>query len=316
MPYENLTSRTDAAALIPEEVSTAFLGGAEEQSAVLTSFTRVPALRRDTRFPVLSALPMAYWVNGDTGLKQTTEMAWANKYMTAEELAAIAPIPDSVAEDTDIDVWAEIRPGMQSAIAVAIDAAVFFGVNKPASFPDAIDTAARAAGNVATADSAAAAGGIQNDLDETIGLVEEDGYDVSAIFGARGMRGRLRRARNAQGDRLTGVNDALTEYLGTPISYPTRTAWAAYTAGGGDALAYAIDGSQFVVGVRREMSFAMHTDGVIQRPDGTIAYNLLQQDMSAMKVTFRAGWQVANRITPERPGAESTRYPAAVLDAV
>ena len=27
--------------------------------------------------PVLSALPVAYFVNGDTGLKQTTEAAWA-----------------------------------------------------------------------------------------------------------------------------------------------------------------------------------------------------------------------------------------------
>ena len=26
--------------------------------------------------PVLSALPVAYWVNGDTGLKQTSEAAW------------------------------------------------------------------------------------------------------------------------------------------------------------------------------------------------------------------------------------------------
>ena len=33
----------------------------------------------------------------------------------------------------------------------------------------------------------------------------------------------------------------------------------------------------------------------------------------ALRVTFRAGWQVANPINYDNAGAEATRYPAAVL---
>ena len=58
---------------MPEEVSNAFLGGLESKSAVMQTFTHVPVSRAQTRFPVLSALPVAYWVTGDTGLKQTSE---------------------------------------------------------------------------------------------------------------------------------------------------------------------------------------------------------------------------------------------------
>ena len=45
-----------------------------------------------TRMPVMSALASAYFVSGDTGLKQTTEVQWASRYIDAEEIAALVPI--------------------------------------------------------------------------------------------------------------------------------------------------------------------------------------------------------------------------------
>jgi hypothetical protein len=72
------------------------------------------------------------------------------------------------------------------------------------------------------------------------------------------------------------------------------------------------DWSQFVLGVRKDVTFEMFREGVIQDNTGAIVFNLLQQDMSAMRVTFRAGWQVANPINYEQ-STEANRYPAAVL---
>src|SRR5689334_10397261 len=106
MPYNSLVSRSDAASLVPEEVSQAMLTSLSEQSAVLELGTRIPMSRNQTRFPVLSALPTAYFVSGDTGLKQTTEAAWDNKYMYVEEIATIVPIPEAVLDDAGFDVWA------------------------------------------------------------------------------------------------------------------------------------------------------------------------------------------------------------------
>src|ERR1044072_8190686 len=115
MAYTNLTSRTDAAALIPEEVSKEMLGKALEQSATLSLFRRVPVGRAQVRFPVLSALPTAYFVSGDTGLKQTTEVNWTNKYLNIEEIAAIMPVPDNVLADVDANVWDEAMPLLTEA---------------------------------------------------------------------------------------------------------------------------------------------------------------------------------------------------------
>ena len=108
--------------------------------------------------PVLSALPVAYWVNGDTGLKQTSEAAWAGIELNAEELATIIPVPEAVLDDADFDIWGELRGPIAEAVALKLDQAVFAGVDKPASWPAAIIPAAQAAGNVELIDSTPAPG--------------------------------------------------------------------------------------------------------------------------------------------------------------
>src|SRR4051794_3356352 len=110
MPYNNITSRTDVAPVIPEEVSREMLKGATQSSAVLSQFRHIPVGRAQVRFPILSTLPVAYWVGGDTGLKQTTEVSWQNKFMQIEEVATIMPVPDNVLADAEVDIWDEAMP--------------------------------------------------------------------------------------------------------------------------------------------------------------------------------------------------------------
>lgn len=309
--YDSIISRTDAAALIPEDVSTRLLQGMISQSAALTLFPRVPMSRAQQRMPVLSALPTAYFVNGDTGLKQTTEQAWANKYLNVEELAAIIPIPENVLDDADYDIWGSAQPNLEQAIGRALDAAVFFGVNKPASWPDAIVTAAIAAGNTINrgANATAALGLIAQDISDLFATVEADGYDVTGIIANRTYRGRLRSVRNANGDRMGEVSPA--DAYGVTITYPMRGLWP---AGSGSTEMIVGDFTNGILGVRSDFTWKLLTEAVIQDGSGAIIYNLAQQDMVAMRVTFRCAFQVANIINYDQP-TEGSRYPWGVLRA-
>ena len=99
---------------------------------------------------------------------------------------------------------------------------------------------------------------------------------------------------------------------GMQVSYPMRGLWPT-TGGSVSPRAIFMQRDQFVVGIRSDISFKLFTEGVIQDDSGAIVYNLMQQDMSAMRLTFRVGWQVANIINYDQ-ATEGNRYPAASLD--
>lgn len=104
--YNDKIDRSGSEALIPEDASKDIIQGVPQYSTVMQLATKAPNMpRNQRRIPVLSTLPTAYFVNGDTGLKQTSKQAWANKFFDAEELAVIIPIPESVLDDTDYDIW-------------------------------------------------------------------------------------------------------------------------------------------------------------------------------------------------------------------
>ena len=314
MAYNNITSRTDAAALIPEEVSRDLVTKTTEQSAVLQLFKRVPVGVAQVRMPVISALPVAYWVNGDTGLKQTTEVNWANKYLNIEEIAVILPVPDNVIADVQMNIWDEAMPYMTEAVGRTLDSAVFFGTNAPSSFPTNVYAALDAAGNDVTEGTTAANGGYMADIDLALAALEADGYEADSVVAATSFKGKLRAARASDGQRLDvgRIGGDLSMLDGMAVTYPMRGLWAT-TTGSVAPRAIFLQRDQFVVGVRQDISFKLFTEGVIQDDTGAIVYNLMQQDMSAMRLTFRVGWQVANVINYDQ-ATEGNRYPAASLD--
>ena len=307
MPYNNVIDRSGAAALMPEEAQREIWQAAIQQSGALSLFPHVTMGRKQQRIPVMSVLPVAYFVNGDTGLKQTSEADWANKYLDAEELAVIVPIPEAVLDDSDYDIWAEVKPRVAEAIGQTVDAAVYFGTNKPAVWPTDIAASAAAAGNTFTRATTAANGGIGEDLNRVMDLVETDGYDVNGFFTRRNFRRFLRGGRDSTGQKYLDISP--TEIDGNPVHYGQRGIWP---SGSGAVEMFAGDWSQGMMGIRQDITMKLFTEGVITDDTGAVIYNLMQQDMVALRVVFRCAWQIPNPINLEQP-VEANRYPFATL---
>lgn len=313
----NIIDRTGAAVLIPEEVSREIMQGAIAESAVLRMGRRLPNMSRKTlAINVLDALPTAYFVNGEaTGtkadqdaFKQTTKMAWDKKKIYAEEIAVIVPVPEAVLDDADYDIWGEVKPRLVEAFGKVIDSAILFGTNKPTSWRDGLVPSATAAGNTvaATADVFADIMG-ENGL---IAKVEEDGFNPNGVMGAVKLRAKLRGLREEGGAPLFKTDmQGATRYAldGMDTYFPKNGAFDP-----AQALAIVGDFDQLVYAVRQDIEFKIFDSGVIQNPaTGEIEYNLMQNDMVALRAVMRLGWEIANPVNAYNADAENP-FPFAV----
>lgn len=288
----NIVNRTDLSGLIPEPVTREIIQGVTEGSAVLQMGRRLPNMTSKTQtMNVLDMLPTAYFVNGDTGMKQTTKMKWDKKKIYAEEIAVIVPIPEAVLDDADYDIWGEVRPRLVEAFGKVIDGAILFGTNKPTSWRDSVLETCTKAGSVVAAtpyiyDDLLAEGGV-------IAKVEESGYLVNGIMSAIQMRAKLRGLKDLNGNPIfkTDMQGATPYALdGAPMYFPRNGAFD--TA---KALMFAGDWSELVFSIRQDITFKIFDQGVVQDPsDNSIVYNLMQNDMVALRAVMRLGWEIPN----------------------
>lgn len=288
----NIVNRTDLSGLIPEPVTREIIQGVTEGSAVLQMGRRLPNMTSKTQtMNVLDMLPTAYFVNGDTGMKQTTKMKWDKKKIYAEEIAVIVPIPEAVLDDADYDIWGEVRPRLVEAFGKVIDSTILFGTNKPTSWRDSVLDTCKKAGSVVAAtpyiyDDIMAEGGV-------IAKVEESGYLVNGIMSAIQMRAKLRGLKDLNGVPLfkTDMQGATPYALdGSPMYFPRNGAFDTTKA-----LMFAGDWTELVYSIRQDITFKIFDQGVVQDPsDNSIVYNLMQNDMVALRAVMRLGWEIPN----------------------
>lgn len=295
-----MISRTDIIESTPNLVNEIFQG-VTQQSKILPLMTRLPNMTKSREsLPVLSMLPEAYWVAGDNGVKGVSKMAWDKKYIYAEEIAVVVPIPESVLADADYDIIGEAKPRIIEAFYKKIDQAIIAGKDKPARFREGLIASIINAGNAVVPSN----NNLYTQISQAMGKVEEDGYDVNGLVGGVGLKQEFREGLLDQ----AGQPLANSEVTGLAKTFVNNGAWdktlAKFIVG---------DFTQAVYSIRQDIEFKLFDSGVVQDSGGNIIYNLMQQDMVALRCTLRMGWELPNPVNAEN-GDEATRFPFALVE--
>jgi HK97 family phage major capsid protein len=322
--YTDIVARnaggTDA--LVPEPLAAEIIQELPKQSAALSLMRRVNLSTKTQRLPVLDVLPLAYFVSGDTGMKQTTTQQWKNVTLVVEEVATIVPVPEAYLDDAEVPIWSEVQPRMVEALGSLIDAAVLFGANKPATWGTDIYTAAHASGNIVQEGYSDDGTTAADDFGVTVAalgdLMANTGYNVNGFAGRPGLNWKLMGLRSSgSGVPIFMPNANLSEGPGagdpTLYGYPIRMiengSWDATKA-----QLLAGDWTKAIIGVRQDITFKMFTEGVISNDSGVVLLNLMQQDAVAMRLVMRLAYATVNPTTiMQRNKTITQRFPFGVV---
>lgn len=307
----NYISRADALALIIEQHSREIVQAAQTSSLAMQTFRQIQMGSSSLKMALMETFPNAQWLTAvapadpDIVTKPTTEMSWSARTIVAEEAATIVVVPENVLDDAEIDLWSEIETRCAEAISRLIDQTVFFGTAPvggiPASFPvGGLVGAAIAAGNThaqgATEDLAEA-------WNQTMMLVESDGFGVNQAYGPTAIKGALRGLRDNNGNLIYAtslVTGGPTDSVyGVPIAFTGLGIWDATKA-----QALMGDSQLAILGLRQRLIAKRLTEATVN------GFNLAEQDMLGLRVKIRLGFMV---LVPKAPGQPANPFPFAVL---
>jgi HK97 family phage major capsid protein len=293
-------SRSELSTIIEEEYSHDLLAAATDASVALQAFRTVQMGTKVTNLPVLATLPEADFVaesaTESDGVKPTAQVTWANKVLTAEEIAVIIPIHENVVDDASTDVLDEITAQGGAAIGRKLDGAVLFGDDKPVSWTsDDLLAAAVAASATFQVGAAGTDDDLMGSIFQAAGAVDEAGWDPSVVLAPRGLRYRLANLRAGSADgtpvflpSLSTAPGALDSIAGLNGRWVSGNTWDRDAA---EALV--VDADRVVVGVRQDITVKFLDQATV----GGI--NLAERDMVALRFKARYAYVLGNTLTTE-----------------
>ncbi|CAJ0596413.1 unnamed protein product [Cylicocyclus nassatus] len=237
-----------------------------------------------TKLRILDSLPVVYFVDEteNNGRKNLTKIAWDKKYINAEELAVIVPIKENKLSERKIDD------------------AIFNGAGKPATWRAGLIPSIINAGAEVNE-----TGDFYSDINDAMVKVEESGYNVTGALGGVGLKGKFRMLVDKNGQPIKGTEiDSLNK------TFMDNGAWDKTKS-----TMIVGDFSQAVYSIRQDITYKILDQATIQDPTtGEILYNLAQDDMVALRVVIRLGWEIPNPVNAENDTA--TRFPFASIKPV
>ena len=277
--------RKEAEALFDITLANELITALPRYSMAMQALPVIPMGNKVTRIPVLSALPTARFLAVEQEAKPSTDIAWDQVLLTAEEIAVIVPIDETVLEDAKANVMGRATELILQEFGRVLDAAVFFGNGAPVSYPKGgIFGAAR--GTVTATDLPS------DDFNNAFGIVEAIDQEVNAVFGTRTLKARLRGQKSNMGVPIyipTEGNPNVGSIYGVPTAFPLG--WDKTKAE-----AIVMHKETCVLGMRSDIKTKILTEASL-----TGFGNLAERDSIAIRAVMRVGFAIANPASINNP---------------
>lgn len=283
-------TRAEVASLIGEEYGPQVIKAATQGSTALAAFPNVNMGTKTRNLPVLATAPNAEWVGDtdNTGVKPTGQATWVNKTLVAEEIAVIVPVHENTLDDATEDILAQIAELGGQAIGRALDQAVFFGTNKPASWTS-LDMLAAAVSAGQTFEVGTGLDDLYGSIVQAGESVANAGFDPTALVARRGLAFQLRNMRDDNNTKLLAGD----VFDGFDVVWNRNGAWES-----DEATAFIADPSTVRIGVRQDVTVKFLDQATI-----TGVGNLAEKDMVALRFKARFAYVLGNPYTPEAGAA-------------
>lgn len=271
---------------VPVDKANGIMGFVAKGSAVIQQSTLEPMSAPTKEFTFWANTPAAYWV-GEGKRIRTSAATFLNATMEAHKIGVIIPCTKEKLNDTTIDVFEEIKKPLADAIAQKMDLACLFGIESPFKYSlwdRCIENEMYVVDGTNTLEDGTTKD-LTQDVSDVMALVEEEGMDVNGFIAHVGMKNRLRKLRDGDGNQLFVNGTNTSEFYNVPITFAKGKTSFDRTKG----QLFAGDWSKSLVGVYQNLEYEVLKEATLQDTlwtDGK-PLSLAEQDMIALKVTAR-----------------------------
>lgn len=264
---------------VPTEKATGIFGFIAKGSALIPQSKLEPMTAPTKEFTFWANTPSAYWVGEGKRIK-TSVATFLTAKMEAHKIGVIIPCTKEKLNDTTISVFEEMKEPIADAIQQKFDMAGMFGIDSPFKF-NIFDNAVKNEMFVVDGTNNA----LDLDVSDVMALVEEEGMDVNGFIAHTGIKNRLRKLRDGDGNQLYVNGTDTREFYNVPITFAKGKA----SFDREKAQLIAGDWSKSLVGVYQGLEYEVLKEATLQDTlwtDGK-PLSLAEQDMIALKVTAR-----------------------------
>lgn len=291
-------TRTNHALAIPPDRQYDVVANVYEDSALLqlADVRQMTSAVQDVITAGSFTFPAGMSNVAEAGMKPTADGSLGSYQLVAQKMAVFVVVSDELlAEASGVDIVSFYQDAITQQMAKLIDVHGLAG-GGPFGTESLAGAAAAAAGAHVQSftGTIAAPTGVVPAFTNAMNAVEADDYVPTGFLGARPVKGLFRSLVDGGGRPLlmeSFTADVPDQLYGEPIYWLGR---GVFPTGASALRAIVGDFSQYVIGIRDELTFSLHNEGTIELTPGNAAtaVNLLQQNLTALRAELRLGAKV------------------------